>query len=64
MPFGPRSGAKSLAQALGDLFVQGGRHDAADVVGFENRRGDLHGDKEVKRIENQREADPDILTPL
>ena len=35
--------AKCLAQALGHLLIQGGRHDAADVVGFEDRRGDLHG---------------------
>ena len=35
--------AKGFTQALGQLIVQGGRHHAADVVGFEDGGCHLHG---------------------
>ena len=42
VPFGAGGGAECPAQAPGHVFVQGGGHDAADVVGFENGGSGLH----------------------
>jgi hypothetical protein len=41
-PLGHGDGAKRPAQAARNVFVDGRRHDAADVVGFEDAGGELH----------------------
>ena len=42
-----RHGAKSTPQRLGHGLVNGGGHDAPDVIGFENGRGQLHGNNSL-----------------
>ena len=51
LPLGQRLGAKGLAQTFGHGFVDGGRHDAANVIRFENAGGDVH-ERLIKKIQS------------
>ena len=42
---GQGNGSKGLADAFGGLFSDGGRHNATDVIGFEDGGGYLHVDR-------------------
>ena len=44
LAFPPGQGAERAPQGLGNFLRQGGRDDAADVVGLEDAGAELHGD--------------------